>query len=61
MCTMNITNVSSRFLLLPELDERSVSAKQPILRRYSLARLPALRAEPRPDRAAAAGAGRPAN
>lgn len=47
---MNATNAGSRFLLLPELSEPSVSAKQPVLRRYSLARLPVSRADPLPER-----------
>jgi len=49
MLAMNASTASSRFLLLPE-SEPSVSAKQPVLRRYSLARLPQLRADPRPGR-----------
>jgi hypothetical protein len=47
---MNTNTASSRFLLLPELGERPVSAQQPVLRRYSLTRLPALRAEPGGER-----------
>jgi hypothetical protein len=43
MAAMNSTNVSSRFLLLPETSEAPASAKQPVLRRYSLTRLAALR------------------
>jgi len=43
---MNSKSANSRFLLLPELSEQSVSAKQPVVRRYSLARLPAAPAEP---------------
>jgi hypothetical protein len=47
---MNTTTSRSRFLLLPELSEPSVTAKQPVLRRYSLSRLPASRADPLPER-----------
>jgi hypothetical protein len=47
---MNTNSITSRFLLLPELSDTSVNAKQPVLRRYSLARLPALRSEPQPER-----------
>jgi hypothetical protein len=47
---MNATTSRSRFLLLPELSEPAVTAKQPVLRRYSLARLPAVRADPLPER-----------
>ncbi|MGD0198164.1 MAG: hypothetical protein ABSC56_09705 [Solirubrobacteraceae bacterium] len=43
---MESTNASSRFLLLPELNEPTVSAKQPIVRRYSLARIPVPSSEP---------------
>jgi hypothetical protein len=46
---MNATNISSRFLLLPELSEPSISAKQPVLRRYSLARLPVAQTDPLPE------------
>ena len=49
MLVMNASTASSRFLLLPEL-EPSVRGKQPVLRRYSLARLSQLRDEPRPER-----------
>jgi hypothetical protein len=48
MLVMNASTASSRFLLLPEL-ERTVSAQQPVLRRYSLARLPQLRDDARPE------------
>ena len=44
---MNPSNASPRFLLIPEL-EPAVGSNQPVLRRYSLARLPQLRAEPAP-------------
>lgn len=47
MLSMNPANAKSRFLLLPELRDPSVSSKQPVLRRYSLARLPSERAEQR--------------
>ncbi|MGA2470008.1 MAG: hypothetical protein ABSG64_04885 [Solirubrobacteraceae bacterium] len=47
---MEDKNGRSRFLLLPEQCEPSVSAKQPVLRRYSLARIPAQRADPLPAR-----------
>jgi hypothetical protein len=50
---MNSKSANSRFLLLPELSEQSVSAKQPVVRRYSLARLPAAPAEPLPQSAPA--------
>jgi hypothetical protein len=43
---MNSDHAGSRFLLLPELSEPSVTSKQPVLRRYSLARLPALQMDP---------------
>jgi hypothetical protein len=43
---MNSDNAGSRFLLLPELSEPSVTSKQPVLRRYSLARLPVLQMDP---------------
>ncbi len=46
MVSMNNNSVNSRFLLLAEQSKQSVSAKQPVVRRYSLARLPAMRAEP---------------
>jgi hypothetical protein len=49
MLLMNSTSASSRFLLLPELREQSVSAQQPVVRRYSLARLPSLRSDPLPE------------
>ena len=49
MLVMNASTASSRFLLLPEL-EPSVIGKQPVLRRYSLARLSQLRDESRPER-----------
>jgi hypothetical protein len=49
MLVMNSNSANSRFLLLPELNEQSVSAQQPVVRRYSLARLPSLRAEPLPQ------------
>jgi hypothetical protein len=47
---MENKNGRSRFLLLPEVSAPSVSAKQPVLRRYSLARIPAQRADPLPAR-----------
>jgi hypothetical protein len=46
MFAMNSDNAGSRFLLLPELSEQSVTSKQPVLRRYSLARLPAVHVDP---------------
>ncbi len=46
MLVMNANNAKSRFLLLPELREQPVGSKQPVLRRYSLARLPVDRAAP---------------
>jgi hypothetical protein len=48
MPVMNSNSANSRFLLLPEQGEQSVSAQQPVVRRYSLARLPSVRAEPLP-------------
>jgi hypothetical protein len=47
---MESKNGRSRFLLLPELSEPSAGAKQPVLRRYSLARIPAPGADPLPAR-----------
>jgi hypothetical protein len=46
MLDMNSDNAGSRFLLLPELSEPSVTSKQPVLRRYSLARMPAPHVDP---------------
>jgi hypothetical protein len=46
MIVMTSSNKRSRFLLLPELGEPAAGAKQPVLRRYSLTRIPAKHAEP---------------